>query len=109
MNVETIQGDSSNPAAAVRSTRRGTDALRETAGKVVGSVFLGKLMEMSRNNPLKGEYGHGGRGEEVFSAQLHQVYAEQIGLAQQNPLTEAMTRTYARQQERINRLYGIEA
>jgi hypothetical protein len=102
--LSTVQAPGSKPKAG-----GGSAALRETAGKVVGSVFLGKMLEMSRTNPLKGEYGHGGRGEEVFAAQLHQLYAEQLGLAQQNPLTKAMTRTYERQQDRIDRTPGIEA
>ena len=44
--------------------------LRETADQLVGSVFYGSLLRTMRASALQGKYGHGGRGEEVFAAQL---------------------------------------
>jgi hypothetical protein len=78
------------------------DRLRETAGKIVGRVFYGTMLKMIRESKLKGKYGHGGRGEEAFSAQLHGIFAERMGQADGNPLTEAMVKTYLKQAERIS-------
>lgn len=80
------------PAAQVR-----LDKLREIAGQVVGRTFYGTMLEMMRDNKLKGEYGHGGRGEEVFSAQLHGVIAERMGSSSGNKLGEAIFKQYERQ------------
>lgn len=76
--------------------------LRETAGRVVGSVFFAILLRQMRESGLKGEYGHGGRGEEVFSAQLHQIIAERMGMSGNNALTDALYRSYERQQRIIS-------
>ncbi len=84
-----------NPAAQA-GTR--PPRLREAAGQAVGSVFFGTLLKMMRESDLKGGYGHGGRGEDVFSAQLHGLFAERLGGAVKTPLTEAIVRTLERQQ-----------
>jgi hypothetical protein len=81
--------------------------LREMAGKVVGEAFYGTLLRTMRNSKLKGEIGHGGRGEEVFQAQLHGIYAERMGMARRQPLVDAIYRTYAKQVEGLARR-GIE-
>ncbi len=77
--------------------------LRETAGKVVGEAFYGTLLRTMRNSKLKGEIGHGGRGEEVFQAQLHGIYAERMGTARRQPLVDAIYRSYAKQVEGLAR------
>ena len=55
--------------------------LRETTGRVVGSVFYGTMLAAIRKSSLKGSVGHGGRGEEVFGAQLDAILAERMGEA----------------------------
>jgi len=35
-------------------------------------------LQSARNTSLKGKYGHGGRGEEMFTAQLDAVFAESM-------------------------------
>jgi hypothetical protein len=77
--------------------------LRERAGQVVGQAFYGTLLRTMRTSKLKGEIGHGGRGEEVFSAQLHGIYAERMGTGKGQPLVEAIYRSYARQVEGLAR------
>lgn len=79
------------------------EKLREMAGKVVGEAFFGTLLRTMRNSKLKGEIGHGGRGEEVFEAQLHGIYAERMGTARRQPLVEAIYRAYAKQVEGLAR------
>jgi Rod binding domain-containing protein len=75
--------------------------LREVAGQVMGSVFFGTLLKTLRESPLKGTYGHGGQGEEIFQAQLHQVFAERAGAARNNGLTDALVSRLAPQQLRM--------
>lgn len=72
--------------------------LRESVGRAVGSVFFGKLLETMRSSGLKGQFGHGGRGEEVFSAQLHGILAERIGMRMGGGPAEAIYRMLERQQ-----------
>ncbi|MGB0716399.1 MAG: rod-binding protein [Phycisphaerae bacterium] len=85
-------GASNDPAV-----QKDLNQLREAAGEVVGTVFYGTLMKMMRESKLKGEYGHGGRGEEVFSAQLHDQYAREMGGRQQG-LADALYQRLEQQQ-----------
>lgn len=73
--------------------------LDRASGELVGSVFYGKLLSQMRDSKLKGKYGHGGRGEEVFSAQLHGVLAERIGASDRSGLKEAVYKRLVRQQQ----------
>jgi Rod binding domain-containing protein len=76
--------------------------LRQATGQVVGSVFFGTLMKTMRDSELKGKYGHGGRGEEVFSAQLHGVLAERMGEASSGGVSTALYKHLERQQRLIS-------
>ncbi len=69
--------------------------LRTTAGQVVGSVFYGTLLKELRQSSLKGELGHGGRGEDVFQAQLDQVFVEGIGKSTRFDLVDAIYNSFA--------------
>ena len=69
--------------------------LREAVGSVVGTVFYGTLLKAMRNSVLKGEFGHGGRGEEVFQAQLDQMLVERVGQASGFSLHEALYKRLA--------------
>lgn len=64
--------------------------LRQATDQLVGSVFYGALLKNMRASGLRGEYGHGGRGEEVFAAQLDQILAEQAGRARGYDLSDAI-------------------
>jgi hypothetical protein len=77
------------------------DKLRQTTGQVVGSVFFGTLLKTMRESKLNGTIGHGGRGEEVFSAQLHGMLAERMGQSQRNGVSEALFRHLRKQQTLI--------
>jgi Rod binding domain-containing protein len=73
--------------------------LRQATGQVVGQVFYGTLLKTMRESSLKGKYGHGGRGEEVFKGQLHGLLAERLGEAQGDQgIADVMYRHFARQQ-----------
>lgn len=90
-----IQMDSVNQPSALAQRR--LTRLRETTGQIVGSLFYGTLLKMMRESELKGPYGHGGRGEEIFSAQLHGVYAERLGTATRTGLSETLYNAFEKQ------------
>jgi len=83
---------------------RDLQRLREASGKVVGSVFYGTLLRTMRESPLKGQYGHGGRGEEVFAAQLDGVMAEKMGQATNGGLADVLFETLEHQQMLVSKL-----
>lgn len=70
--------------------------LREQVEELVGVTFFGQMLKIARDNPLKGEYGHGGRGEEVFGSQLDMEFARNMGHAVRNDLTEAIYKQLSR-------------
>ena len=76
--------------------------LREVTGRVVGSVFFGTLLKTMRESELKGPFGHGGRGEQVFAAQLHGILAERMGETMRGGLDEVLYRSLERQQRLIS-------
>ena len=86
---------------AVTGSRLG--ALRDAAGKTVGSAFYGTILKMMRESPFKTGIGHGGRGEEVFAAQLHGVLAERMGECRKNNLSDVLYRRLEKQQRLIDR------
>ena len=71
-------------------------ALRRVANEVVGQVFYGTLLRQLRSSSLKGKYGHGGRGEEVFQAQLDQFLAERAGGVGRIDLADALVKRFER-------------
>ena len=89
---------------AERDLRR----LKATSGKVVGSVFYGTMLKMMRESKIKGAHGHGGRGEDVFAGQLHQMLAERMGTSISGGPQDALFRSLARQQSLISRRHETE-
>jgi len=87
--VEGISGDT--PASAADRARA---ELRQTAREVTGQIFFGTLLRQLRSSTLKGEYGHGGRGEEIFQAQLDQILAERAGRGTDTDIADALVRRY---------------
>ncbi len=85
----TASPTSTVPVAPTAQTKALAD-LRETVDRVIGSVFFAPLLRSMRNSTLKGTIGHGGRGEEVFQAQLDQVFAEQAGRSAAGALNTAL-------------------
>lgn len=79
--------------------------LRETADRVVGSIFFGTMLKTMRHSEMKGPYGHGGRAEEVFGAQLHGLYAERLGAAHQGGLQDTVYRALEKQQRSMSALH----
>lgn len=81
--------------------------LKQSTRQVVGSVFYGTLLKSMRDSSMKGPYGHGGRGEEVFSAQLHNLLAEKMGEATNGGLADALYDSLSAQQERISKMHDV--
>ncbi len=90
-----IDTTSSVSASGSAATEVQHARLRETIDEVIGSVFFGPLMRSMRSSTLKGSIGHGGRGEEVFRAQLDQVLVERAGRATQYELSEVLFNRFA--------------
>ena len=103
MNTIDTQSNPQSPTSAVRTH------LRETANELVGSLFYGTLLRQARTSPLKGEYGHGGRGEEIFRAQLDEVLAERAGSASGSRLTEAIVDRFADRAEAVAAYQSAQA
>lgn len=99
MSATTIDSVKSADPATARDLGR----LRQVSGEIAGSIFYGTLLRTMRESVLKGEYGHGGRGEDIFAAQLHGLLAERLGAAKQNPLAESLYRHLENQQANITR------
>jgi hypothetical protein len=80
-----------NPGKTVgASPERRKAMLRQAADEMVGITFFGQMLKMARNARIKGEFGHGGRGEEVFGGQLDQELARLAGQGMKNSLSEAI-------------------
>lgn len=88
--VNPVNLDPTTVSAATPERRRAV--LRQAVGEMVGQTFFGQMLSIARNSPLKSELGHGGRGEDVFAAQLDQELARRVGQGAQNGLAEAIYR-----------------
>ncbi len=65
--------------------------LKQRVNEFVGMFFYGTMLKQARNTRLTDtDVGYGGRGEEVFAAQLDQMLAERMGRRDDNNLTEAI-------------------
>jgi len=90
------------------ATQQNLSRLREVTREVAGSVFYGELLKNMRGSSMKGEYGHGGRGEEVFAAQLHAELAQRMGQATRIGLGETLYQRLAGQQIRIGTQFASD-
>ena len=89
---------------AAKTVNRDLENLRETTAQVVGSVFYGTLLKTMRQSIIQGNFGHGGRGEEIFAGQLDALIAERAGAATRGGLGETLYRWLERQQASMSRL-----
>lgn len=64
--------------------------LRQAVGEMVGVTFFGEMLKIARNSAIKGKFGHGGRGEDIFAAQLHLELARRMGQDMRSGLSEAI-------------------
>ena len=85
-----------------QTVQRDLQRLRQSTKQIVGTVFYGTLLKTMRASSIKGQYGHGGRGEEVFQAQWDALIAERMGTASRDGLAKTLYRRLEQQQERIS-------
>jgi len=70
--------------------------MRKMVDEVVGTTFFEPMLKSAHNSVLKGKYGHGGRGEEMFQGQLNIELARCIGRGVKiGGLADALYRKYA--------------
>jgi len=86
--------DTGTVAAADRPQREAM--LRQAVDEMVGVTFFGPMLKMAHNSALKGKYGHGGRGEEMFQAQLDMELARRVGRGMKNGLSESIYQRYVK-------------
>lgn len=65
-------------------------ALREAVNQVVGQMLYAPMFKMASESPFKGGFGHGGRGEDIFRAQLDMELGRRAAKRADGPLCEAM-------------------
>ena len=98
----TVSPATSNPLAstaseAQRENQTKLAELRHAAEQLVGITFFQTLLQSAHNSTLKGEIGHGGRGEEMFTAQLDVIFAERAAESSRFGLVDEI---YARMAKR---------
>jgi Rod binding domain-containing protein len=72
--------------------RRAT--LRQAANELVGGLMFGTMLKMARNVPFRSEFGHGGRGEDMFGSLLDQELAVRASKKMDTGLTEAIVKKF---------------
>ena len=91
--------ENTNSIAGTVARDQARKSLRTAANELVGEVFYGTLLRQMRQSPLKGKYGHGGRGEEVFQAQLDTELASRAGKASGASIADAVVDRFERNAE----------
>jgi len=79
------------------STEERNAQTRRMIDEVVGLTFFAPILKSAHNTVLKGKYGHGGRGEEVFQAHMDLELARSMGRGVRTSLAEALYRKLTRQ------------
>ena len=90
MSVQKAIGKAATAGPAQRKAM-----LRRATEELVGVTFFGQMLKIARQSKLKGTFGHGGHGEEVFGSQLDQHLAQELGHAVKNDLSESIYKRFA--------------
>lgn len=72
---------------SARSEGSDDQDMRSLYRQIAGNLFYGTLMRQIRDSAFKSDLFHGGRGEDVFSGQLHQQYIDTIAGSSQQDVT----------------------
>jgi hypothetical protein len=81
-------GPTDRPAPPIDPQRDGE--LREAAQQLVAHTFLAPMMQMVREDPLRGDLFHGGQGEQAFGGQLDQELSYRMTASGRFPLVDAI-------------------
>ncbi len=83
--------DTISPTAATSANTQQRNAkLRQMVNDFVGVTFFEPMLKTAHNSVLKGKYGHGGRGEEIFQGQLDAELAKDIGRGVRTSLADRL-------------------
>ena len=82
-------------SGSLKTAQERQAALRQSAQEVVGTTFLGEMLKVARSKPFKSKMFHGGRGEEMFQAQLDTELTRRAGGAMKNSLSDAIFKRYS--------------
>jgi hypothetical protein len=89
MSVSPVASVSSvSPAGASSTPQR--KALREAVNQVVGQMLYAPMFKMASESPFKGGFGHGGRGEDIFRAQLDMELGRRAATRVSGSLSDAL-------------------
>lgn len=69
--------------------------IRKAASEFVG-VFIGQMFSLMNETVIKGDLGHGGKGEEMFQGMLNDEYARKIAQKDHFGLTAMITKSLDR-------------
>jgi len=78
------------PTKPADANAKQSSEVREAFDQFVGQTFFGQLMKSMRQSVGKPAYFHGGRGEEIFQAQMDQVLTERMTEATANTFSGPM-------------------
>ena len=93
VNVE----HTANAASTTKAENQAKQSeLRRAAEELVGITFFQTLLQTAHNSRLKGEYGHGGRGEEIFTQRFDAILGEQLASSSRFALVDAIYDKLAR-------------
>jgi hypothetical protein len=95
-----LAADDHLQASAGRVSQARGDELRQLVGEFVGNVFYGTVFRQMQASKLKGKYMHGGRGEEIFQAQLGMELAKRMGRAASDPVANSLYESFRRHLEK---------
>jgi len=95
MSIAAIQTLSPAQISSANPQQR-QQMLRQAVDEVVGATFYQPMLKMARENPFKGKFGHGGRGEEIFGAQLDMELARRASHKSGNSLNAAIYKQLAK-------------
>jgi hypothetical protein len=94
MSADAMQLTSAAAATAGPELRQ--RMLRQVVDELVGTTFFGPMLKMARDNPFKGTIGHGGRGEDMFGAQLDMALAKRASGSLKSDLSDAICKHYSK-------------
>jgi hypothetical protein len=83
-------------ASTMKDAAQRSALLRQTVNEVVGVTFFQPMLKAAHSSVLKGKYGHGGRGEEIFQGQLDAQLATYMGRGVRTGMGEALYRKLTR-------------
>ena len=70
---------------------------RDAAASLVSQMFFVPILQQMREMPFGKEFGHGGRGEEVFGEQLDQQLADLMARGDRSGLVDQVARQISRE------------